>query len=154
VKVPFLKEAEETQHEGPPQTWPAAYVPTRNAIFYAIAASWAETLGAKYLIGGHNATDAETYPDATIGFVRAMNRVLGFSPLSKEIALVRIVVPLSKLDKVGTIKLGAVLELPFELTWSCYEDKERACGKCKACLLRLKSFNGASLRDPLDYERG
>ena len=79
VDVPFLREIEEIQPTSTKQTWPVAYIPMRNTIFYAIAASWAESLGAKYLIGGHNMTDAEVYPDATKGFFKAMRNVLGFS---------------------------------------------------------------------------
>ena len=153
VDVPFLNEIEQIQTTGPKQTWPAAYIPMRNTIFYAIAASWAETVGAKYLIGGHNKTDAEVYPDATKGFIKAMNNVLCFSAFSIEIAPIRILLPLANLDKVSTIILGSKLGVPFESTWSCYEGKEMACGKCQACVLRLQSFKRAILKDPIRYDR-
>ncbi len=151
VDVPFLREIEEIQTSGPKQTWPVAYIPMRNTIFYAIAASWAESLGAKYLIGGHNMTDAEVYPDATKGFFKAMKNVLGFSARGGRVQI-KILLPLSNLDKVSTIILGSKLGVPFESTWSCYENRERACGKCQACLLRLQSFKRALLKDPIGYE--
>ncbi len=152
VDVPFLKEIEEIHDARLNQSWPIAYIPMRNTIFYAIAASWAETLGAKYLIGGHNLTDAEVYPDATKGFFRAMNTVVSFSGQRKEVIPIRIILPLSNLDKASTVTLGSKLGVPFETTWSCYESREMACGKCQACVHRLQSFKKASMIDPLDYE--
>ena len=70
----------------------------------------------------------------------------------RTVITIRIVLPLSNLDKASTVTLGSKLGVPFETTWSCYESREMACGKCQACVLRLQSFKSASLIDPLDYE--
>ena len=53
--------------------------------------------------------------------------------------------------KADVVACGLKLEVPYELTWSCYEGKEKACGKCATCLDRLKAFKSNGVKDPLDY---
>ena len=65
---------------------------------------------------------------------------------------VRIVAPLLTKSKAEIINLGSELGVPFELTWTCYAGGERACGKCEACILRLKGFEEAGHDDPIEYE--
>ena len=62
--------------------------------------------------------------------------------------------PLMFLTKAETVKmmdeLGRLDLLKY--THTCYEGREKACGKCPACELRLKGFKEAGIDDPIDYE--
>jgi 7-cyano-7-deazaguanine synthase len=39
----------------------------------------------------------------------------------------------------------------LQLTWSCYQNEDKACGACDSCLLRLKAFAEAGVADPIPY---
>jgi len=60
--------------------------------------------------------------------------------------------PLLYLTKADIVRLGEKLKAPLEVTWSCYNGGEKACGKCDSCLLRLKGFEEAGSKDMIDYE--
>jgi len=49
------------------------------------------------------------------------------------------------------VRLGLKLKAPFELTWSCYVNEDRACGRCSSCVLRLRGFAAAGVPDPIPY---
>ena len=55
------------------------------------------------------------------------------------------------LRKKEIVLLGKKLNAPLQLTWSCYQNSERACGLCSSCLLRLKGFQEAGISDPIPY---
>jgi len=44
------------------------------------------------------------------------------------------------------------LNAPLDLTWSCYQNEEIACGECDSCALRLRGFSQAGREDPIPYE--
>ena len=54
--------------------------------------------------------------------------------------------------KAQVVKFGQELRMPFDLTWSCYNFVERACGKCGNCRDRLAAFSTAGVEDPISYE--
>ena len=60
--------------------------------------------------------------------------------------------PLQYKTKKEIVELGIKLKAPLHLTWSCYKNEDKACGKCESCLLRLKGFNQAGIKDPIIYE--
>ncbi len=129
---------------------PITYVPFRNAHFLAIAVSWGEVLGAKRIFIGASQVDFSGYPDCRVSFFEAYNRVIaeGTRPETE----LRIETPLINLSKAEIVKLGAQLGAPLHLTWSCYQREDIACGRCESCLLRLKGFKEAGLKDPIPYE--
>ena len=47
---------------------------------------------------------------------------------------------------------GIELEAPLHLTWSCYQNENKACGVCESCKLRLRGFELAGVKDPIKYE--
>lgn len=130
---------------------PSAYVPMRNAVFYAVASQWAETLGAKYVVGGHNLSDHASFPDSTPEFFDLFNRLLKTGSWLESIQPVQIVTPLSSMSKVEIVREAVRLRVPLELTWSCYGRGKKACGRCPSCADRLKAFEAAGIRDPAEY---
>ena len=133
---------------------PVTYVPARNTIFLSFALAWAETLGANDIFLGVNALDYSGYPDCRPEYVEAFTKLANLSTKAGvEGARMTIHTPLIALTKAGIVQLGASLGVDFSLTHSCYDpDAEgRSCGHCDSCLLRLKGFAEAGLRDPLVY---
>jgi len=128
---------------------PTTYVPFRNAHLLAIAVSWAEVIGAHKIYIGAVEEDSSGYPDCREVFYQAFNRVIetGTRPDTRA----EIITPLIHMNKAAIVKKGAELGAPLHLTWSCYQNSERACGRGESCVLRLKGFNGAGINDPIPY---
>jgi 7-cyano-7-deazaguanine synthase len=133
---------------------PVTYVPSRNIIFLAHAASHAETVGADAIFIGVNALDYSGYPDCRPAFVAAFQQVLnvGTKPGAEGHA-VQIMTPLLNLSKAQISRLGVETGAPLHLSYSCYSGTRPSCGKCDACLLRLKGFKEAGLVDPIPYAK-
>jgi len=131
------------------QEIPTSYVPFRNAHLLSIAASWAETIDARRIYIGAVAEDSSGYPDCRPEFYQAFERVIevGTRPETR----IEIVTPVIHLRKSEIIKRGSELGAPLELTWSCYRSEDRACGNCDSCAIRLRAFDEAGQRDPIDY---
>jgi len=129
---------------------PATYVPARNTIFLALAASYAEAAGAAEIVIGANALDYSGYPDCRPAYLKSMAQALTLgTKFGDEGGTMVISAPLVELSKKEIVELGARLGVPFEHTWSCYKGKEQPCGRCDSCLLRAKGFKEAGLTDPL-----
>ncbi len=128
---------------------PTSYVPFRNAHLLAIATSWAEVLGARAIYIGAVAEDSSGYPDCRPEFYAAFQRAIdnGTRPETR----VEIKTPVIHLRKTEIIRRGLELGAPLELTWSCYQAEERACGRCDSCALRLRAFREAGAVDPIAY---
>ena len=127
---------------------PVTYVPFRNAHFLSVAVSWAEVLGAKKVYIGAVEPDSSGYPDCRPAYYRAFNEVVKAG--TKE-GLIEVVTPLIALRKAEIVRLGLELGAPFDLTWSCYSRDDLACGLCDSCVLRLRAFEAAGVRDPIPY---
>jgi 7-cyano-7-deazaguanine synthase len=133
---------------GVPGGVPVTYVPFRNAHFLAVAVSWAEVLGAEKVYIGAVEPDSSGYPDCRPEYYRAFNEVVKTG--TKE-GTIRVVTPLIAMRKAGIVRLGLELNAPFDLTWSCYQREDRACGVCDSCVLRLRAFREAGAEDPIPY---
>jgi 7-cyano-7-deazaguanine synthase len=127
---------------------PVTYVPFRNAHFLAVAVSWAEVLGADKVYIGAVEPDSSGYPDCRPEYYRAFNEVVKTG--TKE-GTIRVVTPLIAMRKREIVTLGLELNAPFDLTWSCYQREDRACGVCDSCVLRLRAFREAGAEDPVPY---
>ena len=123
-------------------------VPFRNAIFLSVAVSYAVSVGADKIFYGAQGSDEPFYPDCRKEFYKAFEKAACLGT-EKEIS---IEAPFSGKPKSETIKAGAELGVPFELTWSCYRDGPLHCGKCESCVNRKKAFDQAGIRDPTEYE--
>jgi len=128
---------------------PISYVPFRNANLLAIATSWAEVLRARQIYIGAVEEDSSGYPDCRESFFRAFN--LAILQGTKPEAGIEIVTPVLHSSKKQIVETGVGLDVPFHLTWSCYCASDAACGACDSCLLRLKGFSEAGVKDPIRY---
>ena len=127
---------------------PVTYVPFRNAHFLSVAVSWAEVLGAGKIYIGAVEPDSSGYPDCRPVYYEAFNRVIRAG--TKE-GNIEIVTPLIAMRKAEIVQLGLELNAPFDLTWSCYSQEDRACGRCDSCVLRLRAFAAAGVSDAIPY---
>jgi 7-cyano-7-deazaguanine synthase len=127
---------------------PVTYVPFRNAHFLAVAVSWAEVLGAEKVYIGAVEPDSSGYPDCRPSYYEAFNAVVKAGTKDGKI---QIVTPLIAKRKAEIVRLGLELGAPFDLTWSCYSREDEACGVCDSCVLRLRAFEAAGVKDPIRY---
>jgi len=132
---------------------PSTYVPSRNIIFLSIAASIAESRGAEAIFIATNSVDFSGYPDCTAEFLSAFQSTLDIgTKAGREGRGIRVEAPILTKSKGDIVREAIRLKVPMEDTWSCYKGGVKACGKCDSCLLRLRGFSEAGIRDPLEYE--
>lgn len=142
--IPEQSYAEQlAQRGGKPVT---TYVPFRNGLFLSAAASVALSKNCSVIYYGAHHDDAagNAYPDCSEEFVNAMNHsiVLGSG------GDVRIEAPFVRWNKAQIVAEGLRLQVPYELTWSCYEGGDKPCGKCGTCLDRIRAFEANGVTDP------
>lgn len=151
VPVPKDRAPAEMRHGGIPVT----YVPARNTIFLSFALAWAEVQGAADIFIGVNVLDYSGYPDCRPEYIAAFERMANLATRGGVDGTLRVTIhaPLIDLTKGQIIELGRTLGVDYGLTTSCYDPTAngRACGRCDACLLRLKGFAEAGIGDPVKY---
>ena len=130
---------------------PVTYVPFRNAHFLSVAVSWAEAIGAGAVYIGAVAEDSSGYPDCREEYYKVFQELVrvGTRPETE----IEIATPVIRMRKSEIIRRGIELGAPLQLTWSCYQGEERACGVCDSCLLRLAAFAEAGVTDPIPYRQ-
>jgi 7-cyano-7-deazaguanine synthase len=128
---------------------PVSYVPFRNAHLLATCVSWAEVLGATAIFVGFVEEDSSGYPDCREAFLKSFEQTanLGTKPETK----LTFHAPLIHLRKADIVRKGRELGAPLQLSWSCYQGEQEACGHCDSCHLRLRGFKEAGLTDPIPY---
>jgi 7-cyano-7-deazaguanine synthase len=128
---------------------PVTYVPFRNAHFLSVAVSWAEAIGAGAVYIGAVAEDSSGYPDCRAEYYEVFQQLVraGTRPETH----IEIATPVITMKKSEIIRRGMALGAPLDLTWSCYQGQDTACGVCDSCLLRLKAFLEAGVADPIPY---
>ncbi|HKH84701.1 MAG TPA: 7-cyano-7-deazaguanine synthase QueC [Gemmatimonadales bacterium] len=135
---------------------PMTYVPARNTIFLSFALAWAEVLQASDIFIGVNALDYSGYPDCRPEFIRSFETManLATRAATEQGRKLTIHTPLIQLSKREIIELGSSLGVDFSTTITCYDPSAEgaACGRCEACLLRLKGFRDAGMDDPGTYD--
>lgn len=136
------------------ETIPVTYVPARNILFLSFALGYAEVLGAEAIFIGVSSVDYSGYPDCRQEFIDAYQKVINVGTAAGvEGNSITIKAPLIHLTKAETIKLGIEYGAPYQLTTSCYNGRDKACGTCDSCTLRLKGFGEAGIIDPIAYEK-
>lgn len=150
IPVPHSRDMQEMSHD-----IPITYVPARNTVFLSFALAYAEVAEADGIFLGINAIDYSGYPDCRPEYLEAFERManLATKATTQDGRKFHIHAPLMYMDKAEIIRTGTKLAVPYELTWSCYEGDELACGTCDSCLLRLNGFAEAGLKDPIGYKQ-
>ena len=142
-----VPESEETV--APSSGIPVTYVPFRNAHFLSAAVSWAEVIGANAIFIGAVAEDSSGYPDCRPEYYRAFAELVRLG--TKPETHIAITTPVIAMRKSEIVLRGKQLGAPLNLTWSCYQLEDEACGTCDSCRLRLRAFVEAGLSDPIAY---
>ena len=125
----------------------STYVPFRNGLFLSTAASIALSNDCNEIYYGAHSDDAagNAYPDCSEEFNNAINTAI-YLGSGKQL---KVIAPFVGLTKADVVKEGLRLKAPYELTWSCYEGKEKPCGVCGTCRDRLRAFEVNGVTDPL-----
>lgn len=120
------------------------FIPMRNFILFSIAASYCDTMGIPNLGIGWDGIEknGKLYSNGWdthstfINMLRyAFNEGSRLNHVSGE--QLNIISPLVNYTKSDTAKLGLSLDVPFELSWSCFSGKRRTpCGTCVKCISR------------------
>ncbi|MDX1816463.1 MAG: 7-cyano-7-deazaguanine synthase QueC [Marinobacter sp.] len=126
----------------------ATVVPNRNMILLALATGYAVTAGASAVWFGAHGGDHAIYPDCRPEFIQKMDavcRIANYEPVGIE-------APFMAMDKGAILARGLELGLDYSQTWTCYNGRDKACGRCGSCVERLEAFAANGVTDPLDYE--
>lgn len=124
----------------------STYVPFRNGLFISSAAAIALSRKCSVIYYGAHADDAagNAYPDCSSAFNNAMNTAV-YEGSGKQL---NIKAPFVNMTKADVVKIGFELNVPYELTWSCYEGGDKPCGKCGTCIDRANAFKLNGIEDP------
>lgn len=142
--IPETSYAEQLAHgDGKPVS---TYVPFRNGLFLACAASMALSLDCRCVYYGAHRDDAAgaAYPDCSTDFFESMDRAV-YEGSGRAL---RIEAPFIDKNKAQVVAEGLRLGVPYELTWSCYQGGERPCGVCGTCIDRRRAFEANGVSDP------
>lgn len=138
----YAEQIAETHGETPVST----YVPFRNGLFLSAAASIALSNDCEVIYYGAHADDAAgfAYPDCSPVFNKAMNDAI-YEGSGHQL---RIEAPFVNKTKADIVATGLKLDVPYALTWSCYEGGDHPCGKCGTCIDRAAAFAANGVADP------
>lgn len=136
---------------------PDTYVPARNTMLLALAASWAESVDARRIYIGANAVDYSGYPDCRAEYLQSFQRLLEVGTRAGVAGrAARVHAPLLERSKADILRLGVALGVDYGLSVSCYAPPAvgRGCGVCDSCALRRAAFAEIGVRDPVRYNDG
>ena len=124
----------------------STYVPFRNGLFLSSAASLALSKGCSVIYYGAHADDAagNAYPDCSSAFNKAISEAIWLGSGNQ----LKVEAPFVEMTKAEVVKIGLDLKVPYELTWSCYEGKDKPCMVCGTCLDRAEAFRLNGVPDP------
>lgn len=152
VELPFLREVEDiggvSKRIAEEAGIPTTFIPLRNLLFYSIASYHAYTRGASRVVVGHNYEDTGLFPDVSEDFMGLFNEL---TRLSLPRAEVRIDSPLIGMSKKEILRLAQRIDVPLELTWSCWRPVDRHCGTCEGCQTRRQLFRELGIEDRTEY---
>jgi len=150
---PLLKSALTSEDLDIPDDQPDArkvtVVPARNSIMLSVAYGLAVSLGFDYVAYAAHHRDYQNYPDCRPEYKDAMEKALQLGTDSQ----VKILAPFINFDKSEIVRIGQKLNVPYEMTWSCYRGEDVHCGTCPSCVERKRAFELAGVNDPTKYRR-
>ena len=160
IDVSFLKQIggssltdqniEVKKFKGESEQIPDSYVPFRNTHLVSMAVSWAEVIGATKIYIGAVAEDSSGYPDCRPSYYKALNALIKEGTKDGNI---EVITPLIHYKKEEIVLKAIELKAPLEKSWSCYGSSAKACGVCDSCALRLRGFQKAGVKDPIEYNQ-
>lgn len=125
----------------------ATVVPNRNMVLLSLGIALAVREKAKEVFYGAHAGDHTIYPDCRPEFYAAMKQAASLA----DWHTVHLHAPFINMTKAQVAALGATLNVPLGLTWSCYEGGTTHCGRCGTCTERREAFTLAQVEDPTEY---
>jgi len=150
-RLPKLRHAANSQPD-----IPVTYVPARNTVLLSLALGYAEVIAAADIFIGVNAVDYSGYPDCRAEYLAAFEKLANLATKAGVEGRLKFTIhaPLIRLTKAQIIRRGLELGVDYALTHTCYDPDPsgKGCGRCDACLLRLKGFAEAGIEDPLPYQ--
>jgi len=130
------------------QNMKSTVVPNRNMILLSLAVGYAVSVKASQVYYGAHSGDHAIYPDCRPEFVMKINDVCKIANYES----VEIFSPYLEVNKSAILADGISMSLDYSHTWTCYNGREHACGKCGACQERLEAFADNNQVDPIAYE--
>jgi len=127
-------------------------VPNRNMIMYSIAIGYAVNIKAQAMYVGVHAGDHAIYPDCRPEFIELLDVIAKVANEGFVDKSFRIIAPFVYKSKSAIASIGSKLDVPFELTWSCYKGGNYHCGKCGTCVERKEAFKLSKVKDRTIYE--
>lgn len=137
---------------------PSTFLPGRNVVFLSMAAARAAEISRTHpqgqlppIVTGVCETDFSGYPDCREETIESLENTLRLALGGVPVV---IQTPLMRLTKAQTVlealKHPRGLEI-LGMTWTCYNGLRFHCGRCPACVLRLRGFQEAGVADPVEY---
>lgn len=131
----------------------STYVPFRNGLMLSSVAALAVSIYPEDIVHiyiGAHADDAagNAYADCSKDFTDAMHQAIKIGTYEK----VLVEAPLVDMNKAQVVRTGLLLQVPYNITYSCYEGRDKSCGKCGTCIDRREAFIQNGCQDPIEYE--
>lgn len=123
-------------------------VPSRNSIMALIANGYAMNIAFDAIALGVHAGDHAIYPDCRPEFIEALRDLFRVN----NYTTCEVLAPFLADNKISILKTGIEMGVDYSKTWTCYNGREKACGKCGSCQERLEAFKENNIEDPLEYE--
>lgn len=138
VPLPVGEEIQILDREASERSKNLVWVPNRNGVFLNIAAAFAEGMGANYIIPGFNREEAQSFPDNSKEYIKALDQSLYFSTSH----FVKVKCYTVDMNKREIVQKGRELGVPFDLLWPCYQGGDEVCGECESCQRYKEGLRG------------
>lgn len=142
VSLPFMLEIDSGLNTNEKVAESNPWVPNRNGLFINIAATYAENVGADWVLCGFNREEALEFADNSVDFVNSINQSLYYSTRNH----VQVKSMVLEMDKVEIIHEAQKRGVDFTQIWSCYRGSDSPCGECSSCKRQMAAFEKAGLK--------